>query len=197
MPSVGLVYTWEPDPFVLAESIFEVSEAMADFSRPLLFSAERTKAAIRERFETETDPDGIPWPQWSEKYAPVAEARPNIGILRRPEATLAAAAEGAVVVDGNTVFFNADELPDYGEYHQSGLPDRRTKGGQENPLPRRAFLGLDDETEAKIVAAFAEWFDGNIMLFPTSTGRLGMKHQMRSPTSQGRFVPRSTPLPRF
>lgn len=188
---------WDPDPIVWGEAILEVDEALSHVEIPLAFSAELVSEDIKRRFDTESDPSGAPWQEWSDNYKDYAEAFPNTGILRQTDETYDAATDPeAMIVSGNTLFFDENVLPDQGFYNNDGAPNRRTKGGSPNPLPARPFLGLSDEASGFIFATFEEWFEQAIMIFETPTGKLGMKHQLRAPGSQGRFVPRKTPLPR-
>jgi hypothetical protein len=143
------------------------------------------RASVRERFETETDPSGEKWAPWSEQYRPIAEAYPNIGILRQSgELYEAATSTEAIVVTSDTVFYQTPLLPHYGLAHEQGLPDR------ENPLPQRSFLGLSDESRLVIFGVFGEWFDRAIELYPTSTGKIGMRHAIRG--AGGLFVTRAS-----
>ena len=199
MPSVRsrMQIYWDPDPIVWGEAILEVDEALSHVEIPLAFSAELVSEDIKRRFDTETDPSGNPWEEWAENYKDIAEAFPNAGILRQTDETYDAATDPeAMIVNGNTLFFDEGVLPDQGFYNNDGAPGRRTKGGSPNPLPARPFLGLSDEATGYIFATFEEWFEQAIMIFETPTGKLGIKHQLRAPGSQGRFVKRSTPLPR-
>lgn len=164
-------YTWEPSPQVYADSILEVAAALEDRSLPLLFARQATQQGIRERFETETAPDGTPWEAWSESYTPYAEAYPNVGILSQSqELEEVASRSDAFIISHDAVFYNPGFLPHYGLAHQEGLPDRKT------PLPARPFLGLSDETMGVIDAAFVGWFDEAIDLYITSRGNIGRRH---------------------
>jgi len=194
VPGVHVDYIWEPDPIVFADAIFTVDAALQHREIPLAFAAGEVKADIRERFRTKTDPGGEPWEPWADSYAPRAEAYPNIDLLRRDDDLYqAATSDAAVVVSNDSVFYHAENIPEYGIWHQEGRPSRRTKGGSPNPLPQRQFLGLSDETISVIFVAFADWFDRAIDLFTTSRGRIGRRHAMREGT--GQFIPRAAPMP--
>lgn len=185
-------YKWEPDPTVLAGSFFTVAEALGNRMAPMAFAADEVGADIRERFLTETDPDGNPWQPWADSYAGHAEAN-NAGILRQSEELYDAVTdEHAMIVTNDSVFFET-KMPERGVWHQEGRPGRRTKSGAANPLPARPFLGLTDTAVTAIFAVFKEWFDRAIDLYPTTTGRIGIRHQMRG--GGGLFVRRATPLP--
>lgn len=189
-----VVIDWNPDPVVFADAILTVEEALRDTRLPLLASKEFVQEDIQKRFQTQTDPSGEPWEEWAESYKPYAEEFPNIGILRQTdELYQAATSESAFVVNSNTVFYAAENLPARGIWHQEGRPGRRTRQGTANPLPQRQFLGMEEGTRTLIFATFSDWFDRAIDLFATITGRTGRRHAMRG--AMGRFIPRSTPMP--
>jgi phage gpG-like protein len=191
MPSV-VRYTWNPDPVVLGDAIFAVDAALQNRALPLALAREQVQSDVRERFETETDPDGEPWQQWADSYAD--RAQDNAGILRKTDELYEAAiSDEAVVISNDTVFYDSSVLPERGAWHQEGRPARKTKGGSPNPLPQRQFLGLSDAAVTVIFATFADWFDRAIMLYPTATGIIGRRHAMRG--GGGMFVPRATPMP--
>ncbi len=167
---------------VYANSINAVSQALLDRSGPLIASGEALRASIQERFDTETDPQGQPWDDWSESYKPVAEAYPNLGILRQSgELEDAAVSSDAVVITNDTVFYDTKLLPHYGLAHETGLEDR---------LPQRAFLGLSDAARSVVIGNFVEWFDQSIALFVTARGNIGRRHSIRG--GGGMFTPRAS-----
>jgi hypothetical protein len=160
---------------VFADRILEVAAALEDRSLPLLYARQATQQGIRERFETETAPDGSPWDAWSESYAPYAEAYPNLGILAQTqELEEVATRSDAFIISHDSVFYAPGMLPHYGLAHDAGLPDRKT------PLPQRQFLGLAEDTMATIDAAFIGWFDEAIDMYITSRGNLGRRHKLRA-----------------
>jgi phage gpG-like protein len=181
---VHMTYTWVPDPVVFADRMFAVAEGLENTALPLLYAKEQTQADIRSRFETETDPSGKPWKEWSESYLPVAEAYPNEGILRRTDELMEAAVDdNAFIVTNDAVFYNAENIPERGIWHQEGRPGRM-RGGD---LPKREFLGVSMVAQGMIFRAFGEWFDGVTDLFITARGRIGRRHILRG--AGGRFVP--------
>lgn len=189
-----VAYTWKPDPVVFADAIITVEESLRDRSVPLLAAREFTQEDIRDRFETETDPDGVPWDKWAQSYKEYAENFPNIGILRQTgELYDAASSSAAFIINSDTVFYDSGYMPERGVWHQEGRPARTTRGGTANPLPARPFLGLSDSARLLIFATFADWFDRSIDLFVTARGRMGRRHSMRG--DLGRFIPRSMPMP--
>jgi phage gpG-like protein len=188
-----VTYEWEPDPIVFADAILTVDTALRNPAPALLMSKELAQEDIRERFLTETDPQGGKWQEWSENYTPIAEAFPNDGILRQTgELYDAATSDTAFIVTQDTVFYQTN-MPERGMWHQEGRWDRKTRGGGSNPLPDRPFLGLTEETAQLIFVTFRDWFDHAIDLFETRTGRIGRRHSIRGPA--GTFIPRAAPMP--
>ena len=165
---------------------------------------------VIERFETETDPSGKPWQQWSGSsidfgedsgfgrayetgYAAYALGYPNVGILRQDEELFHdAAREDRFRITNDSVWYSGAGLASAGMAHQDGAPFRRTASGTPNPLPQRAFIGISLAASAKILRIFGEWFDGSISLFVKPNGRIMSRWKgpqgMRS--SLGTFLPR-------
>jgi phage gpG-like protein len=193
----SITFEWEPDPAVFAQRFYAVAGALEDRAIPLAAASEELQSTIRERFDTQTDPDGVPWKDWSDKYRPVAEKYPNIGILQRTgELADVASSSRATVITNDTVFYQTDSLPQYGLAHEAGIPNRGRRGGE---LPKRAFLGLSEAAALKIYGYFSEWFEEAIQLYVTSTGRVAPRHAIHG--GGGLFVSRSSagrgPLPKF
>ncbi len=186
---VHMTYTWVPDPVVFAERIWAVAEGLENTLIPMIYAKEQTQADIRRHFETETDPSGRPWEPWAESYMEYAESFPNEGILRQTnELYEAAVSDEAFTVSDDAVFYHAESIPERGIWHQEGRPDRRTKSGASNPLPKREFLGVSIVAQGMIFRAFGEWFDRVTDLFVKPTGGLGRRHMRRG--DAGRFIPR-------
>jgi len=182
--------TWKPDPVVFRDAILDVAEALEDRSTLLLAARQYIQDDIREHFQTESDPDGMPWEPWADSYVGYAEEYPNVGILRQTnELYDEATSNRAFIISHDTVFYDSSVMPERGIWHQEGRANRTTKQGTPNPLPQRSFLGLSDESQALITLVAVDWFDRAIDLYETSTGRLGRRHRVRS-VSTGRFIPR-------
>lgn len=184
-----ITMTWVPDPVVYSDAILSVSEALRDTRLPLLFAQQHVQADIKERFITKTDPDGNPWEPWAESYEPRALSHPNIDLLRRDDDLYQAATDdSAFTVNDDTLFYHAENLPEYGIWHQEGRPARRTKSGAPNPLPKRAFLGMSRVTEGVIFRSFSLWFEEALDLFMLRRGGVGRRHARRS-AGTGQFIP--------
>ncbi|KQZ14305.1 hypothetical protein ASD44_09640 [Mesorhizobium sp. Root554] len=128
-----------------------------------LFDAIGASLAVstQHRFETETDPEGNPWP--ASLRALTEGGRTLTDTARLVQSiTHEATAEGVAV--GTNVIYAA--------IHQTGgvIKAKTSKGlrfrgpgnggwvtKQSVEMPRRAFLGLDDEDESEIRALCADW----------------------------------------
>jgi N-acetylglucosamine kinase-like BadF-type ATPase len=60
-------------------------------------------------------------------------------------------------VGGGEVVFTGAGMPERGYWHHFGSESRTTKWGTPNPLPQRAFIGIDTDTQLAIVAEFDAW----------------------------------------
>lgn len=183
-------FQWTPDPMVFADSTNAVAQALQSKIRPLTESSIVAQQDIRERFDTETDPHGNKWQEWSPNYAPVALGEtpgkggqfPNIGILQRTgELADVASSSQAIRISNDTVFYETHQLPNYGLLHETGNP--------ETNLPQRQFLGLSEEANVAIFAAWADWFDGAVDMFVSPSGKLSFRHAIQGP---GGFVSRAS-----
>jgi phage gpG-like protein len=196
----AIEYRWIPDPRVLADSIDTVAFAFEDASEPLAAAGETVREGIKNRFETEIDPQGEMWQDWADTYVLWGTpGRKNKGggvggrgskLKDTLDLMRAATSAEAILISNDTVFYRTGHLPEFGLAHETGLPGRTLKGGHPNPLPQRSFLGLSDEDAAVITMYFTEWFEGNIDLYPTSTGKIGRRHAFRAAPG-GFFLPRS------
>ena len=175
-----ITFNWNPRPEVFARRFFAVAESLDNRVLPLTAASEMMQEDIRERFETETGPDGRMWEPWSDSYWPVAEAYPNEGVLTQSGALKEAASSSeAMMITKDAVFYKTSLLPHYGLAHDQGLEN----------LPQREFLGMSDEGALKIMGVFGEWFDRSIDLYVTSAGNVGMRHAIQG---VGGFVSRSS-----
>ncbi|HKU52605.1 MAG TPA: phage virion morphogenesis protein, partial [Nitrospira sp.] len=168
---------------IYARRLNAVAAALEDTGPPLAASSRVVQHDIAERFTTETSPDGKPWQAWADSYVDRAIVE-NVGILHKTGALeqMATSTE-AIMIRGDSVFYNTGALPHHGLAHDAGLPDRK------NPLPQREFLGMSDESAALIFATFGEWFERSIQLFVTASGRLRARHSLQGP---GGFVSRAS-----
>lgn len=196
-----ITFEWEPDPAVFAQRFYAVAGALENRAIPLAAASEELQSTIRERFETETDPQGKSWEPLSWKYILSGWSDPPYTQRLRTGTTLkdtkelmeAASSSRATVIANDAVYYQTDFLPSYGLAHEAGLP------GREHPLPQRSFLGLSEAAALKIYGYFSEWFEEAVQLYATSTGKIAPRHAIHG--AGGLFVSRSsvgrTPLPKF
>lgn len=149
-----IVYAeWVPEPSQEAQALARLSVALDDWEIPMTEARAIARESIRRRFETETDPYGNDWPALNDDY--LEEKRmagyPDNILVRTGD--LERAAPDGVFVTDREIMFDPTVLPFYGEYHQSGLPERA------NPLPQRMFVGIDEEAENEIEEYFVYWIN--------------------------------------
>lgn len=117
--------------------------------------------STQHRFETEEDPEGNPWP--ASLRALIKGGRTLTDTARLVQSITHEATEGSVAVGTNVI---------YAAIHQVGgtIRAKTAKGlrfrgpgnggwvtKQSVEMPKRAFLGLDQDDEAEIAALCADW----------------------------------------
>lgn len=205
-----ITFHWEPNPQVISMAIMEVAEALEDMAKPLLAARAVSQADMRNRFETDTDPDGNAWapldPDY-ERYKTLNGGPAGDILTWTEELEREASAPNAFLIDGDSLFWDGSGIPDYGWYHEHGsgagnagahldYRERYRAGvlegdsggshaslgiGRGNALPRRNFVGVSEEAQFKIIEIFDLWFDESASIF---IGKGGMV-QERGPG--GRF----------
>jgi phage gpG-like protein len=181
--SINLYGNWVPghSPDDAAAVLMGVAGYLGAVQVPMeeakLIAMEDTK----ERFDTETDPEGEPWEPLDanyQHYKVEVEGYPDM-ILQRTELLKDVATSAhAWLVIGPTLVFDPFVLPkddgfNYGQFHQTGGTGARKPRVAKGPqfvggearlggVPARPFIGLSDEAVAKISAAFSLWADGAI-----------------------------------
>jgi phage gpG-like protein len=150
---------------------------------------------IRERFETETDPDGDGWFDLEPSYAKRKQHEKGFEhpiLTRDGELKRKATADSAFVVGGDTLFYDTSELPEYWRVHQEGSvdfgasfhasanpdPNSPTVEGQQN-IPPRPYIGMSVKAEAKALELFDIWFSEGIEMATRKfhVGSSGVLHQ--------------------
>jgi len=207
---IQLQITSIPDPKDIQLELERVAANLEDISKPLLASARILADDTQERFDTETDPDGDPWIPLDEEYLTSKRSLGYPDDILHREGTLERSATqiSAYKIIGNSVFFDTSGLPPYGTLHQVGSGDEanvglasrhrfrastepdysRTEGGAHTnlgvgrgkALPARPFIGMSQEAEGKIWAAFDLWFDEATNIYIKPSGQL----QQRMPSGQ-------------
>ncbi len=130
----------------------DLTPVLTDIGESLLLSA-------RDRFDTETDPDGSPWPKLKPRTIKAKKYRAQTGKPYRTKADPAAILKDtftlrdsiAYRVTSRDLFVGTNRR--YGIYHQSLKPRRR--------IPRRAFLGLTASDRTMIAEEIVGYLAGN------------------------------------
>ena len=196
------------DPLLVADSIHAASERERRFAAPLAAARRVIRNDVVERFDTETDPEGIPWKAWSPLYQDQAE-RENIGILHKlPEyhrparntsdslydsvskltsyEVMSSGISGAAIGGGSIALVGAN-LPDYWIIHQEGANFSFTthKGEtRKGVIPARPFIGVSGQAEEIIYGILDLHVDGALAGAVRKTGQ----PIMRIPGVGTRFV---------
>jgi phage virion morphogenesis protein len=110
----------------------------------------------RQRFDTSTAPDGTKWAPLTARTIKAKQRRATTGKPYRTKADPSAILKDTFTlrnsityqVSSNALYVGTNI--EYGIYHQSEEPRTR--------LPRRAFLGLDDEDRTEAVEIFRDHF---------------------------------------
>jgi phage virion morphogenesis protein len=111
----------------------------------------------RQRFDTSTAPDGTKWAPLAARTIKAKQRRATTGKPYRTKAGPSAILKDTFTlrnsityqVSSNALYVGTNI--EYGIYHQSEEPRTR--------LPRRAFLGLDDEDGTEAVEIFRDHFN--------------------------------------
>ena len=123
--------------------LHQLYERTGDLSEPLADAGEALMLIHRDRFDSQTDPDGVPWAPLSAKYQARKQRYPD-QILRytgnlRDLLTYQ--------VTPQTLYFGTPM--EYGAAHQFGYEKRN--------LPARPYLGLSTADEQQILEIFSDY----------------------------------------
>lgn len=192
--SVNVVLRWHPDPDEVEAALLQVAGYLDNLSSPLRAARRILQDDIRERFETETDPEGHKWHELDEDYLAWKVSHGFDDRILRMTGDLydAATAQTSFIVDSENgnVFMNTANLPPYWIVHQEGSPaglERRglsKKKAKELGLdddfgggmgagqntPARPFIGVSADAEEMIFNAFDIWFYEGIQVKVSSAG---------------------------
>lgn len=146
--AVNVVIEWD-DAQALA-SIRRAIDAIGDPARVLGNIGQQLVNSTKDRFTTETDPDGLPWEALKPRYAR-AKARkyPGQGILRRENRLYESIVSQ---VDGDTLLVGTNVTNKgfpYSASMQLGAPSRN--------VPARPFLGVSAEDRNDIQAIVMDY----------------------------------------
>lgn len=150
---------WVPEPKQIAQALVQFSEAIEDWAVPMEDAKYAVRDSVQRRFETQTDPYGVPWQELNPDYLQdkVAAGYDERILVRK--GTMYAEAINSNNYTANSLSKSIEFDPTafqeafYAGWHQSGLPERT------NPLPQRMFIGIDEEAAAEIATIFTEWLD--------------------------------------
>lgn len=148
----------------------EAAGLIQDMTGPLEATRGILARGIERSFETQTDPQGNPWVEWSEAYALRVEREQASGVhlgakLERSLALRnAASSEYAFFVSYDSVFFSWQALPTYGAVQNFG-----GFVGKGAYIPAREFVGIDPIDKTRVIALFQAYI--GYALGGTSRGR--------------------------
>jgi phage virion morphogenesis protein len=137
MSGVGLVYDLKA-----IERLEERINAIAGFDRRKLLDQIGSVVESQTRYrivKEKTGPDGIAWPEWSERYAKTRHAGQS---KLFGEGELEDSLGYAVAIDGSQVEIGSNLI--YAATHQAGDEDRN--------IPARPYLGLSADNEEDLEA---------------------------------------------
>lgn len=185
---IKLTIEASPDPYQIELELMRIAGELENLGPPLLASARILGDDTKERFITETDPDGDPWIPLDKDYLSnkLSLGYPENILHRTGDLEQRATQFGAMRVVGDSVFFDTSVLPSYGLIHQTGsgadnagLASRHKSAvvnepgykereggsheslgiGRGEALPARPFIGMSEEAEGKLYKFFDIWFD--------------------------------------
>lgn len=199
--SVSTIYKWFPDPHEVEAALVSVANYYENLASPLRASARVARLDIKNNFDTESDPTGIPWFPLNSKYSKWKESHGYDDRILRMEGHLEEAATSPdafhwddLGVEGE-LWYSTENLPKYWYVHQVGSPrdnpgfrsfeEIQTGAGKGGNIPQRAFIGLSAEAEAAIFDVFDVWFFAGASNVVVSGSGVLQKR-----TAGGRFGPR-------
>lgn len=178
----------------LSLKLIELSEYIEDTSAPLRAAKQIAKAEMRNRFQTDTAPDGTPWKPLTfetierKKRSPTLATRPSDILSHTRTMERAAYGEESYQIVDNAVIFTTAHLPDYWSVHEYGT-GRIEKFTVRNPLtrelkttdiqmgegsggstPQRPFIGLGLKGEEQIINMFEMWYEHGVDMVITPMG---------------------------
>ena len=127
----------------VAAAFERLQSRLADLTPVFRDIGEAMLNRTRERFDSQTAPDGTPWKPLSPAYALTKRPDPGLILTRygRLRGTLDYRAGPREVRIGTPLI--------YGATHQFGRPEKN--------IPARPFLGLSPSDEQELLAILTEW----------------------------------------
>lgn len=182
-----VIAEWSPDPKLIEADLLKLAADTENWAEPLMAAKQAFIYDTELHFETESDPYGMPWTALDEEYLKykLAAGYPEEILQRTGSLHAAATSSEAWLITERDILFNSSVLPFYGPYHQAGTTTEEvanvlhklrtgqtismeevgvatTGTGRGKNLPRRQFIGADEDTIAEIEAIFIEWLNGLI-----------------------------------
>jgi phage gpG-like protein len=202
---VGSFAALEIDDLSFEEAAVRLNELalyIDNVDLPLRGAKRIARDDMKDRFESETAPDGTRWfeldPTYSERKERAVGSKPILtreGALKK-----AATSEEAWSISGESLFFNTSSLPEYWRVHQQGSEGfgvtfvkiiehtelvRTPSEGDQN-IPPRPFIGLSSEAEGKILELFDIWFSEGLAQ-ASKKFAISSVGTLHARTPQGRF----------
>lgn len=161
-------------------ALYELSLYIENVEIPLRGVKKIVRDDMKDRFDSETAPNGSPWfaldPEYAKKKQAYFGFEHPILTGKTKELRTRATDEAAFSISGESLFYNTSELPDYWRVHQEGSEGfgatfvqigeenvlMRTPGEGDQNIPPRPYIGLSDEAEAKILELFDIWFSAGL-----------------------------------
>ena len=137
------VLTIEIDDREIRDGLRALEDRLGNLRPFYLDIGEALLNSTRERFTTQTAPDGSPWAPLSPSYKQRKKKHPDL-IL-----TLNGYLRGTLNYSATKDELRIGTPMIYGAAHQFGRPEIN--------LPARPFLGLSDDDHAMILDALADW----------------------------------------
>ena len=143
MAGASDVITIEIDDREIRDGLRALETKLGDLRPVFRDIGEALLNSTRERFNTQTAPDGSPWAQLSPDYKQRKKKHSDL-IL-----TLNGYLRGTLNYQATRDELRVGTPMIYGAAHQFGRPDIN--------LPAREFLGLSDDDSAMILDTLSEW----------------------------------------
>jgi phage gpG-like protein len=140
------------DPNAAADAMLRLATYLEDTRVELEATKEILIRDTKNRFDTETDPDGTPWVPLNKEYldSKLAKGYPADILVREDTLRSAATSDEAWIVEDDTLYFDPTTLPYYAGYQQRGT---------EKGIPARPFVGVSEEGLIEITDLFDSWVD--------------------------------------
>jgi len=178
----------------LALKLIELSEYIEDTAAPLRAAKAIAKAEMRNRFQTDTAPDGTPWRPLAletierKKRSPTLATRPSDILTHTKKMERSAYGEESYQIVDDSLIFTTANLPPYWSVHEYGTGVAETVSftnpltgtkiestiqtgeGRGGATPQRPFIGLGYKGEEQILNVFELWYEHGVDITITPMG---------------------------